>query len=74
MDLRIRNTESEWMDDPEIGKDVLNDVLIDVNRVNQLLGGNRITIKALSRILKKNPKEHYTILDVGCGDGNMLQP
>ncbi len=73
MDIRIRNTEAEWMDDPNIGKDALKDVLGDVNRVNRLLGGNGITIKALGQLIKKHPREQYTILDVGCGDGNMLR-
>lgn len=73
MDFTIRNTEPEWMDDPDIGKDILNDVLKDVSRVNLLLGGNRITIKAITQLIRRYPRECYTILDVGCGDGNILR-
>ncbi len=73
MDFSKRNTEKELMDDPEIHKTVLKQVFKDINRANRLLGGNRITIKAIARILKDYPREEYTLIDVGCGDGSMLR-
>lgn len=73
-DLTTRSTEQELMDDPNIPERDLKNALIDISRVNKLLGGNRITIKALERLLKENPmKKEWTIVDVGCGDGEMLR-
>lgn len=73
-DLTLRATEQELMDDPEISQVDLKNALIDISRVNKLLGGNRITIKALERLFDENPsKKEWTIVDVGCGDGEMLR-
>lgn len=73
MDFSIRNTEPEMMDNPAVDELMLGAVLTDINRTNNLLRGNDITINALSALIKKHPKESYTILDMGCGDGNMLR-
>ncbi|KKL47552.1 hypothetical protein LCGC14_2334390, partial [marine sediment metagenome] len=37
------------------------------------LGGNSITLKAVERLIKDYKQESYTILDMGCGNGNMLR-
>ena len=73
-DLTIRSSEQELMDDPAISQTELQKALLDIPRVNKLLGGNRITIKALERLFIENPlKKEWTIVDVGCGDGEMLR-
>ena len=71
--FRHRSTESEIMDDPQINPERLAKVLKDISLANQLLGGNRITEKKVLQILKEHPKEDYTVLDIGCGDGAMLR-
>jgi len=68
-----RNTESELMDDPSVDQAELYEVFGDINRSNRLLGGNRITIHALSQLISAFPKKSYTIVDMGCGDGTMLR-
>lgn len=73
MDLSKRNTERELMDDPKVRTATLLNVLKDINRANRMLGGNRITISAMARLMEENPKESYTIVDMGCGDGTMLR-
>ena len=73
-DLTLRATEPELMDDPEISQIDLKDALTDISRVNKLLGGNRITIKAIERLFEENPsKKEWTIVDIGCGDGEILR-
>ncbi|MFT5890131.1 MAG: ubiquinone/menaquinone biosynthesis C-methylase UbiE [Dokdonia sp.] len=73
-DLTLRATDPELMDDPEISQIDLKDALTDISKVNKLLGGNRITIKAIERLFKENPsKKEWTIVDVGCGDGEILR-
>ncbi len=72
-DFTLRSTEQELMDYTEVSPDMLVSVLKDINRVNKILGGNAITKKALLDFMLCHPKEHYTIIDVGSGDGTMLR-
>lgn len=73
IDLSKRSDQPELMDDFKEGLQKLRVVFDDINRVNTILGGNRITINAVAQLLKENPQEIYTIVDMGCGDGNMLR-
>ncbi|WP_422080088.1 methyltransferase domain-containing protein [Ulvibacterium sp.] len=73
MDFSKRSRESELMDNPEVSQQTLENVLRDINRANRILGGNRATIKALSQLVSQNPRDSYTVLDMGCGDGAMLR-
>lgn len=73
VDLSARSKEPELMDDPSIDFSTLEMVLKDINLVNKVLNGNRITINAIRDLVRTNPKESYTIIDMGCGDGNMLR-
>lgn len=73
MNFSSRNTDPEYMDDPHIEGSLLQAVLRDINRANRLLGGIKITIEALDELIKENPRDSYTIVDMGCGDGAMLR-
>ena len=73
IDLSKRSEQPELMDDFTVGLQALRIVFDDINRVNAILGGNSITINAVARLIKENPKESYIIVDMGCGDGNMLR-
>ncbi len=71
--LKVRSTEPELMDDFKGGIQSLKLVLNDINRVNRILGGNAITVNSVARLMKRHPREHYTLIDVGCADGTMLR-
>ncbi|MCW5515316.1 methyltransferase domain-containing protein [Muriicola sp. Z0-33] len=73
MNFTNRTSETELMDQPGVGKTRLKEVYRDLDRVNNMLGGNRITINAVSNMLKNQAPGPYTIVDVGCGDGSMLR-
>jgi ubiquinone/menaquinone biosynthesis C-methylase UbiE len=60
------------MDDPHLDTLMLQEVYADINRVNLFLHGFSLSLRAIERIIKENPKKSYTILDMGCGDGAML--
>ena len=46
----------------------------ELDTINTLLGGHRITVKGLQAILNGRPKEQtYNVLEIGCGDGNNLR-
>ena len=73
MDLSARSTQEEHLDEFKGSQKELETVLKDINRVNQLLGGIHITSDAVFRMIKKKNKKTYTILDLGCSDGDMLR-
>lgn len=72
-DFSIRNREPELMDDCDVDGSTLSKVLIDIDRTNSLLGGNAITVKSVERLIREHNQEAYTILDMGCGNGNILR-
>ncbi|WP_297765857.1 methyltransferase domain-containing protein [uncultured Muriicola sp.] len=71
--FKQRSTENELMDDLSLDEIQIRSILKDITLANKWLGGNNITIKALDRLFKEHPREKYTILDIGCGDGSMLR-
>lgn len=69
----IRNTDPEWMDDPSIDKTKLQAAVDDINKINKWLGGYRFTLNAVNQQLRLIDKDQITIVDAGCGDGEMLR-
>lgn len=73
IDCATRSTQKELMDSFQGTTKDLEALLADINRVNRLLGGINITSDTVFRMIQENHKESYTILDVGCSDGDMLR-
>jgi 2-polyprenyl-3-methyl-5-hydroxy-6-metoxy-1,4-benzoquinol methylase len=70
----VRSSETEVMDDLNCAGDVLERTLIELEFINQWLGGNAVTINALTTLLKDIPKDRTIhIADLGCGSGEMLR-
>lgn len=66
------------MDNFSLEGEILRDALDKIASINRLLGGNKVTLQGLEWLLKRKPvlKEadaEITILDVGCGNGDMLR-
>lgn len=71
---KYRSEEPEIMDDFEMEGEVLRDALDKITKINQLLGGNRLTLRGVQELIAKIPKTtEITIVDVGCGNGDMLR-
>ncbi|OOG77558.1 methyltransferase domain-containing protein [Flavobacterium sp. A45] len=69
-----RTDDSEIMDDFQMEGDVLKEALDKIAQINQLLGGNKLTLRGAAKLLKKVPASNQvTIVDVGCGNGDMLR-
>tara|TARA_R110002096_G_C14508653_1_gene715956 strand:- start:165 stop:890 length:726 start_codon:yes stop_codon:yes gene_type:complete len=69
-----RTDKEELMDDFSIGGDLLRDTLDKLEHINRWLGGNKVTVNGLKSILKNQPKDkEITIVDVGCGHGDILR-
>ena len=62
------------MDDFNMKGELLRDTLDKLGSINKWLGGNRITIDGIGQLLKGKPKNKtYTIIDLGCGHGDILR-
>lgn len=62
------------MDDFGMKGEVLRDALDKIASINQLLGGNKLTIEGVEMLLKGRSKDELIrIVDVGCGNGDMLR-
>jgi SAM-dependent methyltransferase len=73
-DLSRRSAESEWMDSPDASLEELARVLHDLARFNGAMLGHWPVIAWLRRALKDTPKEtELTLVDVGCGYGDLLR-
>lgn len=73
-DTTYRSEELELMDDFSIQGDLLRDTLDQLGRINKWLGGNRITLDGIRALLNgQSKKRKFTIVDLGCGHGDMLR-
>ena len=74
INTRERSIETEWMDDLSVSGDELHKTLDQIARLNQLLGGNHITLDGVKRLLHHhNTTEPIHIVDLGCGNGDLLR-
>ena len=74
IDTTYRTDLEESMDDFSMDNDGLVTALDDIARINQFLGGNSVTLGGVQHLIKNFPKdETITIMDFGCGSGDMLR-
>lgn len=73
-DFSKRATGPELMDDLDaVGPD-LQQALRELDGINYVLGGNYVTLNALSQLLGKQPAQQtFSVADLGCGSGDMLR-
>lgn len=69
-----RTLETEIMDDFSLQGGELQEALDKIASINQLLGGNKLTLHGIKKLLKEsNRSQTIVIADVGCGNGDMLR-
>ncbi|MBC7417585.1 MAG: class I SAM-dependent methyltransferase, partial [Pedobacter sp.] len=74
VDTKFRSDADEIMDDFSLEGEVLKDALNKIAYINRLLGGNKVTIEGVEHLTKDKSKfSEISILDVGCGNGDMLR-
>tara|TARA_B110000503_G_C7135983_1_gene408790 strand:- start:521 stop:1225 length:705 start_codon:yes stop_codon:yes gene_type:complete len=71
IDTTYRTEEDEIMDDFSLKGEELRDALDKIAAINQFLGGNKLTLQGVKKLICT--KEEITIVDVGCGNGDMLR-
>ncbi|WP_111683259.1 methyltransferase domain-containing protein [Winogradskyella tangerina] len=74
IDTTYRSNATEIMDDFSMKGELLRDTLDKLGKINKWLGGNKVTINGIEQLLKGKPKDRtYTIIDLGCGHGDILR-
>lgn len=69
-----RSNKTEIMDDFSMKGELLRDTLDKLGNINKWLGGNRVTLSGIKKLLKGQSKDKtYTIIDLGCGHGDILR-
>ncbi|MEM7548369.1 MAG: methyltransferase domain-containing protein [Bacteroidota bacterium] len=69
-----RSNHEEIMDDLNCSGEVVEQTLKELDIINKLLGGNPITIKTVVHLVKDRDRNtSLTIVDMGCGSGDMLR-
>ena len=74
IDTKFRTNNPEIMDDFAMEGEILREALDKIAKINQLLGGNQLTLQGVQKLISNVDKiESITIVDVGCGNGDMLR-
>ncbi len=74
VNTKHRTKEVELMDDFTMTGELLANTLDQLANINRWLGGNSITLSGLKKLLKNESKSRpITIIDLGCGNGDMLR-
>lgn len=74
INTKFRIDKSEIMDDFDMEGEILREALDKIAKINRLLGGNKLTLLGLEKLLGTISNDtEITIVDVGCGNGEMLR-
>lgn len=73
LNTKFRTDTIETMDDFAMEGEILRDALDKIARINQLLGGNQLTVQGVQELIQDLKKREIIIVDVGCGNGDMLR-
>jgi 2-polyprenyl-3-methyl-5-hydroxy-6-metoxy-1,4-benzoquinol methylase len=74
INTKYRTQATEIMDDFSLQGEELREALDQIARINQLLGGNKVTLNGIRTLLNESDNNKtITIADIGCGNGDMLR-
>ncbi len=74
LSTKCRTEAPEIMDDFELEGSLLQESLDKIAQINRLLGGNKLTLDGVKKLISEVPQEQtITVLDLGCGNGDMLR-
>ena len=69
-----RSKLPEIMDEFDFKGDDLRQVLKIIDRINAVLGGDRVTINGIKKLMQQQPdQQKFKIIDFGCGSGATLR-
>ena len=70
MDFAKRSQQPELLDGPSIPFEDIRLNMLELNRINQWLGGHRITLQGFKTLLKN--RKNIRVAEIGCGGGDNL--
>jgi 2-polyprenyl-3-methyl-5-hydroxy-6-metoxy-1,4-benzoquinol methylase len=73
LSFKNRSQEIEIMDDLLCNGEVVHQTLRELETINTLLGGNSVTINGIKKLLTKKINRTISIIDLGCGGGDILK-
>lgn len=74
LNTKSRTDKPESMDDFAMEGEILRDTLDKIAKINQFLGGNKLTLQGVQSLIASIPQStEITIVDIGCGNGDMLR-
>ena len=74
VDTSHRSADIEIMDDLDMSGELLIKTLDQIAGINKWLGGNGLTIDGIKTLLLNHPNDKtISIIDLGCGNGDMLR-
>lgn len=74
INTKYRTDATEIMDDFALEGEILRDALDKIAKINQLLGGNKLTLQGVQSLMNKvSANKEVTFVDIGCGNGDMLR-
>lgn len=71
--LQKRSTAPEKMDEPGLPEGDIRRALRDIDRINRWLGGYKLVFDALKSIPAVRARREVTVMDLGCGSGDILR-
>src|SRR5688572_19275252 len=73
-DFSNRSQQIEIMDDLNCAGNVVDQTLRELEIINKLLGGNKVTINGINKLIKnQNKANSISIADLGCGGGDIIK-
>ncbi|MEO6548524.1 MAG: methyltransferase domain-containing protein, partial [Ferruginibacter sp.] len=74
INFRSRSYEKELLDGNDIPFKAIQQNMRELNVINSLLGGHKITVEGLKKIASRlNPQQPLNICEIGCGGGDNLK-
>lgn len=72
-DFSKRSYQKELLDGTSIPFIAIQQNMAELNTINHLLGGHRITLKGLKALVNKDRTKVWRIVEIGCGGGDNLR-
>lgn len=70
--LALRSNQPELMDDLTLAGEELRKNLRELEIINNWLGGHKVVLDALDKLIANYKNQPVTIADIGCGGGDTL--
>jgi len=71
--FRYRSYQKELLDGNDIPFPAIRQNMAELDAINHLLGGHRITLRGLRLIIGKEKDKPWRIAEIGCGGGDNLR-